>query len=525
MALRGEPGRLVGGRYRLVEPLGSGGFGQVWRAVDESLRVEVAVKEVWLPPAASAREQADRLARAEREGRNAAALRDNRNIVTVHDILIEDDMPWLVMQLVRGMSLLQRIDEDGPLPVAEAVGVALAVLDALGAAHAAGIVHRDVKPGNVLLADDGGILLTDFGIATHEADTRLTVSGSVIGSLEYMAPEQLNGDANGSAGDLYSLGVTLYHTVEGVSPFRRATAAATMAAVILETAPPLRRAGVLGPLVTALMDKDPARRPTVAQAQAMTMSKVPPPRAPRGPRTGFLAAGAAVVCAGLIAGAILLSRGGDVDKSGKSITPPTTATSGAQGTPNPTAFAPVVMDDASTDPVPLTAAAMLPPTYVNQLGSVYVLTSSSVHGCEAQGMSPPIQSALNVGGCNSTLFANYIGPGAGGTNTPIMVSLEIFVFENATDAQRTADALKTITHNSKYASLGMRCPESGTGTNICRDGWRNTFDTYVAAQHRYVLAATALYADGTTPVDNWTNTATGYPVNNCGPKYYISTRT
>lgn len=515
---------MVGGRYRLVEALGSGGFGQVWRAVDERLRVEVALKEVWLPPAASARQQAERLARAEREGRNAAALRDNRNIVTIHDVLIEDGMPWLVMQLVRGTSLQQRID-DGPLPAAEAMDIARAVLDALGAAHAAGIVHRDVKPGNVLLADDGGILLTDFGIATHPADTQLTASGSLIGSLEYMAPERLNGDDSGSAGDLYSLGVTLYHAVEGVSPFRRATAAATMAAVVLETAPPPKRAGVLGPWVTALMDKDPARRPAVMQAETMTMTPTPPPRAPRGRRTMVPAVGTAVVCAGLIAGAILLSGGGNADTGSKSTTPPVTGTSGTPATRTPTAFTPALMDDASTDPVPLTAAAMLPPTYVNELGSTFRLTSSSVHGCEAQGMSTVIQSALTAGGCINTLFADYIGPGAGGDGTPVMVSLEILVFANATDAQRTADALQPIIRGSQYATFGMRCPESGTGANICRDGWYTGFNTYVAAQHRYVLAATALYADGRTPVDHWTYMAPGYPANNCGPKYYTGTRT
>ncbi|MEW1864040.1 protein kinase [Streptomyces sp. NPDC088194] len=264
-----QPGQLVGGRYRLVRRLGAGGFGRVWQAHDESLRVEVAVKEVWLPPAMNGAERAERVVRAERESRNAARLRNHPNIVTVHDVVVENGVPWTVMQLVDGTSLADHGTARGPLPVAEAVNVAAALLSALGAAHDAGIVHRDVKPDNVMLADDGQVLLTDFGISVHQADTALTAAGGFIGSIEYIAPERARGADEQAASDLFSLGVTLYQALEGVSPFRRGTPAATLAAVLLDEPPAPGRAGELAPLIAQLMAKDPELRPTVAAAQAM----------------------------------------------------------------------------------------------------------------------------------------------------------------------------------------------------------------------------------------------------------------
>ncbi|MFH8682237.1 serine/threonine-protein kinase [Streptomyces lydicus] len=264
-----RPGRLVGGRYRLEEALGGGGFGRVWRAHDRTLDVEVAVKEVWLPPAASEAEHAQRLVRAEREARNAAKLRSHPHVVAVHDVVIEDGAPWIVMELVEGANLADRLAEDGPMPVADVARIAGELLDGLGAAHDAGIVHRDVKPTNVMLTRGGRALLADFGIAVHKGDTAVTTTGGLIGSLEYMAPERFNGVDSGGAGDLYALGVTLYQALEGVSPFRRDTPTETLSAVVLGQAPAPQRAGRLGPLITSLLNKDPANRPTVAQARAV----------------------------------------------------------------------------------------------------------------------------------------------------------------------------------------------------------------------------------------------------------------
>ncbi|MEU0809999.1 substrate-binding domain-containing protein [Streptomyces sp. NPDC005970] len=266
MTRNAQPGQLIGGRYRLVSDLGSGGFGRVWKAHDETLRIDVAVKELWLLQAVPEAEQAERLARAEREARNAARLRDHPNIVAVHDVVIEDDRPWIVMQLVDGSSLEKRLAEHGPLSAEEATEVAARLLHALGAAHDAGIVHRDVKPANVMMAEDGKVLLADFGIAVHHSDTALTATGAVIGSVEYMAPERVRGTDGLAASDLFSLGVTLYQAVEGVSPFRRDTPTGSLTAVLFDQAPPPRRAGALAPLITGLLEKDPDRRPTVPAA-------------------------------------------------------------------------------------------------------------------------------------------------------------------------------------------------------------------------------------------------------------------
>ncbi|MFF5260915.1 protein kinase [Actinomadura viridis] len=336
-----RPGRLVGGRYRLLEPLGSGGFGQVWEARDEALGVTVAVKGIWLPPGTEA-ERGQRLARAEREARNAARLRDHPNIVTVHDVVIEDGVPWIVMRRVPGRSLEQRLRENGPLPVEEAAMVAAGLLNALGAAHAAGILHRDVKPANVMLAGNGDALLTDFGIAVHQADTAITATGLIIGSAEYLAPERADGADGNTASDLFSLGVTLYHAVEGLSPFRRDTPSGTLRAVMMHQPPPPQRAGRLTPLITALMHKDPAARPTVPQAlhmigapPALTRT-LPPPARPK--RIALIAAGCALALALAGAGAVALTAmsGDDKEPDGPGASTPAAAETSTTPSPVPT---------------------------------------------------------------------------------------------------------------------------------------------------------------------------------------------
>ncbi|UBU09045.1 serine/threonine-protein kinase [Nonomuraea gerenzanensis] len=271
-----QPGYRVGGRYRLIAVLGAGGFGQVWRAHDEVLDVEVAIKELRLLPGMSQAEQDKRLERTEREARNAVRLRAHENVVAIHDI-VRDGLPWIVMELIDGRSLAEHLETLGPLPVEQAEQVAGALLAALGAAHRAGIVHRDIKPANVMLASDGRVLLTDFGIAVHDTDTTLTTAGMLIGSPEYMAPERLRGIDGLPTSDLFSLGVTLYQAVEGVSPFHRTTQPAALTAVLLEEPPPPRRAGRLAPLITRLLDKDPARRPAVEEALTMLGRRQPGP--------------------------------------------------------------------------------------------------------------------------------------------------------------------------------------------------------------------------------------------------------
>ncbi|MEV4183624.1 serine/threonine-protein kinase [Streptosporangium canum] len=265
---------MVGGRYRLVAVLGSGGFGRVWRAHDQVLDVDVAIKELQLLPGMSKAEQDKRLERTAREARNAVRLRAHENVVAVHDV-VSDGLPWIVMELIDGQSLHEHIDTQGPLPVERVAQLAAGLLAALGAAHQAGIVHRDIKPANVMISTDGRVLLTDFGIAVHTTDTTLTTAGMLIGSPEYMAPERLRGIDGLPASDLFSLGVTLYQAVEGVSPFRRNTQPAALTAVLLEEPPPPRRADRLAPLITRLLDKEPHSRPTVEEALAMLGEQQP----------------------------------------------------------------------------------------------------------------------------------------------------------------------------------------------------------------------------------------------------------
>jgi hypothetical protein len=274
---------VVGGRYRLVKALHTGGFGRVWQAHDLCRDVDVAVKEVWLPPALSDAERADRLTRAEREARNAVRLRNHPNIVTVRDVVREDGAPWIVLQLVTGHSLAEDIAAVGPLSAGQVRYVADNLLKALGAAHNAGIVHRDVKPANVMFTETGEVLLTDFGIAVHEADTTLTGTGMLVGSADYMAPERIRGTGSTAAGDMFSLGVTLYQAATGVSPFHRDMAAASLAAILFEDPPRPRCESGLATLIMRLLLKDPRQRPTVPLARGL-LAALPtggPPASPR----------------------------------------------------------------------------------------------------------------------------------------------------------------------------------------------------------------------------------------------------
>jgi eukaryotic-like serine/threonine-protein kinase len=264
--------RLVVGRYVLGGPLGRGGMGTVWRADDALLGRAVAVKEVDLPPgggSAALRE------RALREARAAARL-NHPGVVTLHDVVEAEGRLFLVMELVEAPTLRDLVERSGPLPPGTAAGVGLELLDALDAAHRAGIVHHDVKPANVMVTAGGRIKLSDFGIASLQEDTQRTLTGAaqagdadpggramtvVFGSLPYVAPEQASGRGAGPAADLWALGATLWFAVEGVAPFERGHPAATLSALLSD--PPGRpaRAGPLEPVLLALLEKDPTRRP------------------------------------------------------------------------------------------------------------------------------------------------------------------------------------------------------------------------------------------------------------------------
>lgn len=261
----GPVGRLIDNRFELVERLGGGGMGLVWRARDIALRRDVALKEVrpadpWL---AEHDPQAARMLRARvlREARALARV-DHPNVVTIHHIVDsgDDTYPWIVMELVTGGSLQDRLDR-GPMEPADAARLGREVLSALRAAHAAGILHRDVKPANVLLRPDGRPVLTDFGIAAIRESTSLTATGSLIGSPDYMAPERVSGKDSGPASDLWSLGMMLYVAVEGHHPLRRGSTLATLAAVLSEDVPAPRNAGLLTGALVALLVRAPEARP------------------------------------------------------------------------------------------------------------------------------------------------------------------------------------------------------------------------------------------------------------------------
>ncbi|MFI9173295.1 serine/threonine-protein kinase [Streptomyces lincolnensis] len=258
--------RLIAGRYRLLSPLGEGGMGTVWRARDELLHREVAVKEVRAPHGLPASEVERMYARLEREAWAAARVA-NRNVVMIYDVAMQDNRPWIVMELVRGISLAELLDAEGPLDPQRAAHIGAEVLSALRGAHAAGVLHRDVKPANVLLSNDGRVVLTDFGIAMVEGSSALTMTGEVIGSPEFLAPERALGRTPGPESDLWSLGVLLYASVEGHSPFRQDTPLSTLRAIVDEELPTPHRAGPLAPVIEGLLRKDPAERLPAERAE------------------------------------------------------------------------------------------------------------------------------------------------------------------------------------------------------------------------------------------------------------------
>jgi hypothetical protein len=251
--------RVVAERYRLVEPLGVGGMGRVWRATDEVLHRDVAIKELVPPPGLTTEERQELRERSLREARAIARL-TNANVVRIFDVVRTDGDPWIVMEYVPSRSLQQILTGDGPVGPQRAAHIGLGILGALRAAHRAGVLHRDVKPANVLIADDGRVLLTDFGLATVPGDPTVTRAGLVLGSPAYIAPERARDGTATPEGDLWSLGATLHAAVEGQSPYARESAMATLAALAAEPPTPPRRAGPMKPVITGLLRKDPADR-------------------------------------------------------------------------------------------------------------------------------------------------------------------------------------------------------------------------------------------------------------------------
>ncbi|WP_433347861.1 protein kinase domain-containing protein [Microtetraspora malaysiensis] len=349
-------GRLVGGRYHLIEPIGRGGMGIVWRAHDELLDRVVAVKEVRYDSAMG--DQLDELNRRTMREARAAGRLTHPNVVVVHDVIEEDDRPWIIMQLVISRSLGQVIREDGRLSPERTTEIGLQVLDALKAAHAQGVLHRDVKPENVLITDDGRVVLTDFGIARLEADNTMTRTG-LIGTPAFIAPERLRGDPAQRESDLWSLGATLYAAVEGKPPHDRGMPMATMHAVLNDAPAPAVHAGELRVVLERLLEKEPADRPSYDETAELLRRGAAGTARPKG--------GAAAPSTGTVAGAAAAGKNPG-EPGGRAI--PETGQSGwdgagaAQARPRPYERAGSGADDALSDgdtepdlPLPLLAEA------------------------------------------------------------------------------------------------------------------------------------------------------------------------
>ena len=323
------PERVVAGRYRLSAVIGRGGMGVVWQARDELLSRDVAVKEMIWPSALTGQEQRGACRRATREAQVAARL-NHRNVVRIFDIVEEDGRPWIVMELLPYRSLLDVIQDEGPLAPAEAAKVGLQILAALRAAHSEGIVHRDVKPANILIGPGNRVVLTDFGIAWAADSPAVTTAGVLLGSPSYIAPERARGGHSGASGDLWGLGASLYTAVEGHPPFERANVLASITAVVTDELAPATHAGPLWPVLSGLLRKDPDQRLDAAATERMLRDvsaapayvvtpAAPSPRRPQGSLAAAVGSAALVV---LAAGGVAVGLG--VTRSSQN-QPPTSA--------------------------------------------------------------------------------------------------------------------------------------------------------------------------------------------------------
>ncbi|MFD5077609.1 serine/threonine-protein kinase [Streptomyces sp. NPDC058371] len=396
MGTEGENARVIAGRYRLEARIGRGGMGVVWRATDQLLGRQVAVKELALDDSLSADEARMQRDRTLREARAVAQLR-HAHIIVVHDVVVDDERPYIVMELIVGGSLADRISRNGPVDAVEAARIGIDLLGALRSAHDAGVLHRDLKPANVLMeAGTDRVVLTDFGIAQVAGATTLTESGAFVGSPEYTAPERMSGARTGPESDLWSLGALLCTALSGASPFRRDSLGGILHAVVVDEIRPPDQAAPLLPVVRGLLERDPdlrlgateaerllrafldtGRTPRASSAYTPTQRDVarrkpaPAPPAPTAPTTdsapaapadrppskqsahsarGVLVAAALVAAmagAGVSAAALLMHKGGDGGG-----TPTSSAPHSAPASPRTTKTSPTPTTSASTAPTP-----------------------------------------------------------------------------------------------------------------------------------------------------------------------------
>lgn len=399
--------RRIGNRYLLQGQLGKGGMGVVWAATDELLGRRVAVKEV-IPPTGLTAEQAEMVrSRSMREARAAARIA-SRSAVNVYDVVEEDGRPWIVMELLDAQSLSELINANGPLPPKQVADIAGQLLEALTAAHASGVLHRDVKPSNVMVAEDGRVVLTDFGIAALDGDPSLTTTGMLIGSPAYIAPERARGEPASAASDLWSLGCTIFVALEGRPPFDREGSMATLSAVLSEEPLPAPSAGPLAPVLEGLLRKDPQRRlsaqdtdrllklvatapaqrsttplrqqtrpahlpPTGGRAAVLRVQPQPQPQPrSRPPRRDSKALVAAVVVAVLVLAAIVtaavLTSGDAPDQTASP-----SADADSSGAASDTGDAAATTEPEDSDPAPSSSSASAEPTEEDALPDGFLL--------------------------------------------------------------------------------------------------------------------------------------------------------
>ncbi|MER6670967.1 serine/threonine-protein kinase [Amycolatopsis japonica] len=362
--------RRLADRFDLIEPVGGGSMGTVWRARDENLERTVAVKELLLPHGAGEQKADEAKNRALREARIAARL-VHPHAITVFGVIDEQDRPWIIMEYLPSTSLAEKLRE-GPMEVDDVIRLGIQLCSALAAAHRAGIVHRDIKPGNVLLGDDDTVKITDFGISRAMGDVQLTATGEISGTPAFLAPEVARGEDATSASDVFSLGATLYTALEGGTPYGTAEnpIALLYRASSGEITPPTR-SGILTPLLNRLLDVRPDSRPTMSETErelralaagepTTLVAEEPPPKARKGMLIGVLAVFLVLAAAAAAAVVVVLNR--DDDASTGQAPPPVSQSQSAEPTTSePVAPPPSSSSVPSSPPPPSSSSSAAPP--------------------------------------------------------------------------------------------------------------------------------------------------------------------
>lgn len=548
-AAEGEP-RVVADRYRLITMINWGGMGVVWRAEDVLIGRAVAVKELRAPVGVSKPQWDEFTERALREARATGRI-THPGVAGIHDVVLDDTAAYLIMELLDGQDLAQVIEQEGPLGAARVVDIAQQVLDALAAAHAENVVHRDVKPGNIMVLRDGSVKLVDFGIAHALGETRMTYN-AVIGTRAYMAPELFgNGDIT-AAVDMWSLGATLYAAVTGESPFLRDSEAATLSALLFDAIPAPECSSPLKETIAALLVREPKDRATIDGARSLlagrrytaTAKLAKPAREPARRPIANWAAVVVVVLLVLLAVPEVRKEISDLFDSdsgrGRGSTPGTGANALPTERVTPTTRYPLALpatsertttrttttattttttdagspDSVSRDKTPFTSDALMPGSFTDGKGVKYKYAAGGVHDCVQKSMSQNVRAILDRAGCARMVTGSFVD-----ADHHVLVSVQVYAFENTAAANAVYQALD----DAPTVMFGLWCPKSGTGSAACDGDSRNaTRSTYISHQYRYVFSASAVYINLTADpgVKPWLAAAAKEAVDEAGPQNY-----